>query len=122
MSLTVSWTSRYRTRCATARRYAVGVNASARQYSGASSTERPFWKDFCWAIAGRLNLVWNDVAVYIQQRQPKGYDQAIRLLIDLRDLAIGQGHEAEFRAKIEHLRVKHAAKPSFIERLIKADF
>jgi hypothetical protein len=73
-------------------------------------------------LAEREAAVWNEVAVYIQQRQPKGYDQAIRLLIDLRDLAIRQGHEAEFRAKIENLRVKHAAKHSFIERLIKADF
>jgi hypothetical protein len=72
-------------------------------------------------LAEREATVWNDVFVFIQQRQPKGYDQAIRLLIDLRDLAIRQSHEAEFRAKIEDLRVKHAAKPSFIKRLIKAD-
>jgi hypothetical protein len=73
-------------------------------------------------LAKREDAVWNDVIAYIQQRQPKGYDQAIRLLIDLRELAIRQGHETEFRAKIENLRATHAAKPSFIERLIKADF
>jgi hypothetical protein len=66
--------------------------------------------------------VWNDVIAYIQQRQPNGYDQAIRLLIDLRELAIRQGRETEFRVKIENLRATHAAKPRFIERLIKADF
>jgi hypothetical protein len=73
-------------------------------------------------LAKREAAVWNEVIAYIQQRQPKGYDQAIRLLIDLRELAIRQGHETEFRAKIENLRATHAAKPSFIERLIKADF
>jgi hypothetical protein len=55
-------------------------------------------------------------------RQPKGYDQAIHLLIDLHELAIRQGHETEFRAKIEALRAKHAAKASFIERRTTADF
>jgi hypothetical protein len=68
-----------------------------------------------------MEAVWNEVIDYIQQRQPKGYDQAIHLLIDLRDLAIREGHETEFRAKIEDLRAKHAAKRSFIERLIKAN-
>jgi hypothetical protein len=78
--------------------------------------------DYLDQLAKREDAVWNDVIAYIQQRQPKGYDQAIRLLIDLRELAIRQGHETEFRAKIENLRATHAAKPSFIERLIKADF
>ena len=43
------------------------------------------------------------------------------MLIDLRDLAIREGHETEFRAKIEDLRAKHATKRSFIERLVKAN-
>ena len=73
-------------------------------------------------LAKREDAVWNDVIAHIQQRQPKGYDQAIHLLIDLRELAIRQGHETEFRAKIEDLRAKHAAKASFIKRLTKADF
>ena len=72
-------------------------------------------------LARREADVWNEVIANIQQGQPKGYDQAIHLLIDLRDLAIRQGHETEFRAKIKDLRAKHAAKRSFIERLIKAD-
>jgi hypothetical protein len=72
-------------------------------------------------LAKREAAVWNAVIACIQQRQPKQYDRAIHLLIDLRDLAIRQGHETEFRAKIEDLRVKHAAKRSFIEQLIKAD-
>jgi hypothetical protein len=72
-------------------------------------------------LAKREGAVWNAAIAFIQQRQPKGYDRAIQLLIDLRDLAIRQGHETEFRAKIEDLRAKHAAKRSFIEQLIKAD-
>jgi hypothetical protein len=61
------------------------------------------------------------VLACIQTRQPKGYNQAIQLLIDLRDLAIRKKHEAVFQAKIENLRVKHAAKVSFLQRLERAN-
>jgi hypothetical protein len=60
------------------------------------------------------------VTVLIEKRQPRAYDQAIRLLIDLRDLAIRQGLETGFKAKIERLRATHAAKTSFLDRLTNA--
>ena len=69
----------------------------------------------------REDAVWNDVSALIQTKQPKGYDQAVRFLIDLRDLAIRRGQEALFRAKIETLRTNHAAKTSFLHRLTKAN-
>jgi hypothetical protein len=72
-------------------------------------------------LAKREPAVWNDVLANIQKRQPKGYDQAIQLLIDLRDLAIRQQHEAVFQTKIEDLRVKHASKVSFLQRMKRAN-
>jgi hypothetical protein len=103
-----------RTRRAGANRIREGARRKVKE-----EAERVHYLD---QLAKREAVVWNDVIAYIQQRQPKGYDQAIRLLIDLRELATRQGHETEFRAKIENLRATHAAKPSFIERLTKADF
>jgi hypothetical protein len=41
-------------------------------------------------------------------------------LIDLRDLAIRQGLETTFKAKIERLRSTHIAKASFLDRLTDA--
>ena len=55
----------------------------------------------------------------VASKQPKGYDQALRLLVDLRDLD-ARGKSGEFRLRIEALRQAHARKPSFIERLKKA--
>jgi hypothetical protein len=71
-------------------------------------------------LAKRKDAVWNQVDAYIQKRQPKDYDRAVVLLADLRDLAIHQGQEAEFRAFMTSLRKIHAAKDTFLRRLTKA--
>ena len=93
------------------------IKESARQ-KVKEAAERARYLD---QLAKREAAVWNDALAYIEKRQQKGYDQAIQLLIDLRDLAIRQQHEAVFQAKIENLRVKHGAKVSFLQRLKKAN-
>jgi len=67
-------------------------------------------------LAKHEEAIWDQVTAQIQKRQPRAYDQAIRLLIDLRDLAIRQGLETAFKAKIERLRAMHIAKTSFLDR------
>lgn len=52
-------------------------------------------------------------------KQSKSYDQAIKLLVDLRDLD-ARGKGGDFRLRVEALRQAHARKPSFVERLGKA--
>jgi hypothetical protein len=70
-------------------------------------------------IAGRKSLIWNEVDVLIATRQPKRYDRAVELLIDLRDLDARLA-AGEFQPRLEALRKKHAGKPSFIKRLGQA--
>jgi hypothetical protein len=48
------------------------------------------------------------------------YDQAVKLLVDLRDLAVRKGKTDEFEARLNAFRAAQARKPSFIERLRKA--
>jgi len=55
----------------------------------------------------------------IQTKQPKKYDQAVDLLVDLRDLALKQKREGEFNLAFEQVRARHASKPSFVQRLNK---
>jgi len=55
-----------------------------------------------------------------KNRQPNEFDKAITLLIDLRDLAVRQGQVAAFQSALGKLRRTHAAKESFLRRLIKA--
>ena len=70
-------------------------------------------------IAGREPSLWAEVDTLVATKQPKNYDQAVKLLVDLRDLHARTGG-GNFRLRTEALRREHARKPSFIDRLAKA--
>lgn len=73
------------------------------------------------ALAGREKQVWEQVGELIQTKQPKNYDQAVKLLVDLRDLAAQRKGEGEFKLALEQLRALHYSKSSFLRRLAKAN-
>jgi hypothetical protein len=70
-------------------------------------------------LAGREGALWAKVGDLIATKQPKNYDEALALLIDLRDLA-ARHDDVEFRERVEALRDAHARKPTLIQRLDKA--
>jgi hypothetical protein len=71
-------------------------------------------------IASRAPELWAQIDSLIATKQPNRYDQAVSLLLDLRDLAQREGRDREFRKKLDTLHVDHARKPSFLDRLHKA--
>lgn len=71
------------------------------------------------SLAGREGKLWTEVDSLVATKQPKNYDQAVKILVDLRDLA-ARGKSGDFGLRIEALRQTHAKKPSFIDRLRKA--
>lgn len=71
-------------------------------------------------LAKREVEVWRKVDALIATKQPDRYDEAVKLLCDLRDLALQEGRPEEFEARLLQLREMHAKKPSFIRRLEKA--
>jgi len=71
-------------------------------------------------LARREHAAWQKVEMIIQTKQPKKYDMAVSLLVDLRDLAARSRADAEFQTNLVTLRKSHAAKPSFLSRLLKA--
>ncbi len=70
-------------------------------------------------LASREPAIWREVESLIATKQPKGYDQAIDLLMDLRDLA-ARKNSADFQRRVEELRAAHARKETFVDRLQKA--
>jgi hypothetical protein len=72
-------------------------------------------------LAKREKAVWKQVEAYIEKRQPKDYERAVILLVDLHDLAVGQGDETGFQLTMEELRKTHTAKSTFLGRLAKAN-
>ena len=71
------------------------------------------------SLVGREAKLWAEVDSLVATKQPKNYDQAVKILVDLRDLA-ARGKGGDFGLRIEALRQAQAKKPSFIERLRKA--
>jgi hypothetical protein len=71
------------------------------------------------SLVGRETELWAEIDELVATRQPKNYDQAVKLLVDLRDLD-ARDSGSEFRLRIEALRQAQARKPSLIARLRKA--
>ena len=71
-------------------------------------------------LAGREKQAWEQVGELIQTKQPKNYDRAVNLLVDLRDLALQGRREGEFNLALGQLRALHSAKSSFLRRLERA--
>ncbi len=71
-------------------------------------------------LTGRESKLWSEVDTLIATKQPKNYDLAVKLLVDLRDLATRKKDSRDFRLRITRLRQDHARKPSFIDRIDRA--
>lgn len=70
-------------------------------------------------IASRGTAAWDEVDALIATSQPKEYDRAVSLLVDLRELARRTGNVAQVEAKIEQLRQLHKKRPSLMTRFKK---
>ena len=70
-------------------------------------------------LVGKEAKLWADAEALIATKLPRSYDAALALLVDLRDLA-ARGNGDDYRVRLDALRARHAKKPSFLERLVKA--
>ena len=70
-------------------------------------------------MVGRERELWAEVETLITTTQPKSYDQAVKILVDLRDLD-ARGKSTGFEQRMKTLQQAHARKPSFINKLGKA--
>jgi len=71
-------------------------------------------------LAGREEDLWRRVEALVETKEQKNYDQAVQLLVDLRDLANRKKTTEEFKVRLSELTAPHAKKPSFISRLDRA--
>jgi hypothetical protein len=60
------------------------------------------------------------VDTLIEARKPAEYDQAVRLLEDLKASWIRSGTVDAFRQRVRHLRSRHVKTVSLLERLARA--
>ena len=72
------------------------------------------------SLAGREESIWKEVDEYIVLKQAAKYDEAVTLLVDLRDLNKKTGTEKTFNRKFKTICENHHRKVSFLNRLQKA--
>jgi hypothetical protein len=77
-------------------------------------------KEYLESLADREDRIWKKVEAYINSRQPAKYDEAVKLLIDLRDLSKTFGNEKTFSNKFRTICSIHYRKVTFMDRLQKA--
>ena len=74
-------------------------------------------KKYLESLAAREDSIWEKVSTLIDSKQPAKYDEAVSLLIDLRDLNTTTGKERIFDTKLQKICKKHHRKPSLLNRL-----
>jgi hypothetical protein len=72
------------------------------------------------ALAHREAKAWAEIDAHVATKQPRRYDDAAKLLRDLRDLGVRRGDAAAVEARIERLCAEHEKKPSFVQRVRSA--
>jgi hypothetical protein len=71
------------------------------------------------SLSRRGDAAWREVNERIDRKNAQGYDEAISLLIDLRDVAVSTGALDAFTRRVHEIRARYANRPSFQERLVK---
>jgi hypothetical protein len=72
------------------------------------------------ALAKREPETWTYVKSLIERKQGSTYDEAVKLLVDLRDLASHQGKREHFTERFNALMAGYANRPALLDRIRKA--
>jgi FtsZ-interacting cell division protein YlmF len=77
-------------------------------------------EEYLASLVGREDSIWQKVDEIIDLKQPAKYDEAVNLLVDLRDLYTKTGTEKIFNKKLKTICENHYRKMAFLNRLQKA--
>lgn len=69
------------------------------------------------ALAKREAEAWAEVGSLIGQMQAKPYDDAVQLLVELRELAAYGGDEVVFQQRLSHIYGRYSRRPALLRRL-----
>jgi len=67
-------------------------------------------------LMGQEHRLWAEVEALVATRQPKHYDQAVKLLLDLREMGF-RSKAGDFAQRLDQFRSLHAQRPALIKRL-----
>jgi hypothetical protein len=76
--------------------------------------------DYLDGLAARQEQTWHCIETLIEMKRAAEYDQAVRNLADLRDVAARTAATQGFASRLRDLRFRHASKKALMSRLDKA--
>lgn len=71
------------------------------------------------ALAEREPEAWRQVFALIERKQGTPYDEAVALLVELRELAVLRNQTARFAQQFDELVAKYQSRPSLLDRIRK---
>lgn len=71
-------------------------------------------------LSGREDESWRRIDELAAQKNATAYDEAVRLLLDLRELAMRGGRKDEVDARTAAMRERHGGKRRLVERVNQA--
>jgi hypothetical protein len=88
------------------------------QYYEFQAIDRPLTEEEQQAVvACRGESAWQEVDALIQKSQAKPYDEAVQLLLKLRNLARHQGQELVFQQRLNRICEQSSGRSALLRRL-----
>lgn len=97
------------------------AEAAARERARVAEERARVRREHLMQVADCEPAIWKEVESLIASRTPKGYEQAVVRLADLRAAAALGKHTDRFCARLRDLRTAHASKPSLMKRMDVAE-
>jgi hypothetical protein len=101
----------------TEQRHRQEVAHAAREKARREKEEAKRRERYLTDLATRATEAWSEVGELIATKQPAKYDEAVSLLVDLRDVCIRHGRLHEATTRIARLTEEHAKKSGLLNRL-----
>lgn len=90
---------------------------AARQKARQERERAVIRKKYLIELGKRGDQVWRQIDELISTKRQTDYDEAVKLLVDLRDINKGKGDGKAFKEKLDNIRENHSRKPSLMRRL-----
>jgi hypothetical protein len=68
-------------------------------------------------LVGQEKALWKEAEEQIETKKKPGYERAIEILKDLRDVAEKQGQQPAFQAQVLQLAQRHRTKGAFVKQM-----
>ncbi len=79
-------------------------------------------KIYLATLASREGEVWKEIETLLTVTQAKNYDEAVRLLADLREVAANRGALDPWQSRVADFRQRYARRSSLMQRFDRAAF